>query len=74
MFWKVVRTHQVKEFVGDPRLAVQAIDVDRGEVFHAKGALNLFRDIIDYPRHLPIDGPFLFTIVILLIVDVEINI
>ena len=73
MFWKVVRTHQVKEFVGDPRLAVQAIDVDRGEVFHAKGALNLVRDIVNDPRYIPIDGPFLSAIAFLFIVDVEVN-
>ena len=68
-----VRTHQVKEFIDDLRLAIQIIDVERSELFHSYGNLDLVIDIFDDPRHLPINGPFLFTIVILLIVDVENN-
>ena len=62
MLGEIIACKGIQELVSHPRLTLQTIDVERMEMAHAQGILNLLLDVIDYPGRLSRDGRFLLVV------------
>ena len=51
VFGKVITREDIQELVCNPRLAVQALDVEVFEMSHPKCSLDLVFNIANYPWH-----------------------